>query len=107
MAALRNAVHDLRAESEWRARYTLAGLPARAEDSGGDPFVELLVRLQDATTRYVVELRAEGTPPEQMLVRVKSLVRDALSVEGWSDPEATRSLTAAVVGWSIDTYYDR
>jgi hypothetical protein len=42
-----------------------------------------------------------------MLVCVKALVRDALSAEGWCDPDATQSLTAAVVGWSIDAYYHR
>ena len=42
-----------------------------------------------------------------MLVRVKDLVRDALTDEGWFDRTATRPLTAAVVVWSIDAYYGR
>lgn len=107
---VRRALHDLRVESELRRR-SVPDAPvaqlATPGDSASDPLVRLLAELRAVTTRYVVGLRAEGAPPEQMLVRVKAMVRAALAAEGWRDPESTRSLTDAVVGWSIDAYYDR
>jgi hypothetical protein len=123
MTAVRSAVHALRGERERRGPYQRGGPWPRAvaarsvvarigEDEGladavSASLVGPLAQLRDATTRYVVALRADGAPPERMLVCVKALVRDALSAEGWCDPDATQSLTAAVVGWSIDAYYDR
>lgn len=77
-----------------------------AYDATCDPLVALLTQLRAATTRYVLELRAEGARPEQMLVQVKAFVREAMSVDRWTDPEATRALTEEVVRWSIAAYYD-
>jgi hypothetical protein len=33
-------------------------------------------------------------------------VHDALIDEGWGDRDASRSLTSAMIVWSIDAYYD-
>ena len=115
--ALRRAVHELRLETErrsWALRPTRAGggtpftlpLDRSPRDAASDPLVALLAQLRAATTRYVYALRADGARPEQVLVQVKGLVRESMSAEGWSDPEATRALTAEVVRWSIDAYYD-
>ena len=115
--ALRSAVHDLRLETERRAgalrptrdgRGTPFTLPAdrSPRDGAADPLVALLAQLRAVTTRYVYALRAQGARPEQMLVRIKAFVRDSMRAEEWSDPEATRVLTAEVVRWSIDAYYD-
>ncbi|GLC26971.1 hypothetical protein [Roseisolibacter agri] len=107
---VRRALHELRIESE-RRRRTVHDAPvallAIPEGAASDPLVGLLAELRAVTTRFVVRLRADGAPPEQMLVRVKAMVRDALAAEGWRDPECMRELTDAVVGWSIDAYYDR
>ena len=106
---VRRALHHLRIESERRRSVHDAPIPMldTLGDSASDPLVRLLAELRAVTTRYVVGLRADGAPPEQMLVRVKAMVREALAAEGWHDPESTRSLIDAVVGWSIDAYYDR
>ncbi|HEY0776999.1 MAG TPA: hypothetical protein VGD56_03440 [Gemmatirosa sp.] len=72
-----------------------------------DPVPGLLAQLRAATTVYVCGLQATGARPEQMLVRVKALVRDAMAAEGWHDVEATDALVAHVVRWSIAAYYDR
>ena len=115
--ALRRAVHDLRVEAERRA-WTLrpvrdgVGTPftlppdRTSREAASDPLVGLLAQLRAVTTRYVYALRAQGARPEQMVVRVKAFVRESMGAEGWSDPEATRVLTAEVVRWSIDAYYD-
>lgn len=115
--AVRNAVHDLRVETERRAwatrpprdrAFPTPALPVAGASTRGrpDPLVALLAQLQAVTTRYVRGLRAGGARPEQMVVQVKTFVRDAMLAEGWADPDATRALTAEVVRWGIDAYYD-
>ena len=116
-AAVRHAVHDLRVETERRAwatrpprdrTFPRPALPVAGASIGGrpDPLLALLAELQAVTTRYVRQLRAGGARPEQMVVQVKTFVRDAMLAEGWADPDATRALTAEVVRWGIDAYYD-
>lgn len=78
-----------------------------ADGAASDPLPGLLATLRAVTTRYVCRMRGDGARPEQMLVRVKACVREAMAAEGWHDPEAVQALTAAVVGWSIAAYYDR
>ena len=115
--AVRRAVHDLRAEAERRAwasrplRYAptsgdIGGHPDDPAGAAPDPLVGLLAQLRAVTTRYVCGLRADGARPEQMLVQVKTFVREAMAAEGWADPEAVRALTAEVVRLSIAAYYD-
>jgi hypothetical protein len=110
-------VHQLRLEAErrsWALRPVRDGggtplmLPADRSSRGttSDPLVALLAQLRAVTTRYVYTLRAQGARPEQMIVQVKGLVREVMGAEGWVDPEASRVLTAEVVRWSIDAYYD-
>lgn len=132
--AVRRTVHDLRAAAAgraWASRFgrgsaarpafgsvsangalpaAPAGGPTAAESLdplAGDPLSEALAQFHQATTRYVCELRAGGARPEQMLVRVKAFVREAMAAEGWTDPEAVQALTAQAVTWSINAYYDR
>lgn len=78
-----------------------------AAEPAGDPLVGLLAQLRAVTTRYVCRMRGDGMRPEQMLVRVKACVREAMAADGWHDPQALRALTAAAVAWSIAAYYDR
>lgn len=107
VAAARRSVHDLRIAAErraWAARPVAAASAGAAAPAALLP--ELLVELRAVTTRYVGGLRAEGARPEQMLVRVKAFVREAMAAEGWHDPEAARALTAHVVDWSIAAYYE-
>lgn len=122
-SAVRSAVGRLRREHArlaWPARTSTASWLARSPAASGaapaasapdgrqaDPLVGLLATLRAVTTRYVCRMRAEGARPEQMLVRVKACVRDAMTAEGWEDPEAVQAVTAAVVTWSIAAYYDR
>ena len=80
---------------------------AGTDGADSDPLVGLLETLRAVTTRYVCRMRGAGARPEQMLVRVKACVREAMDAEGWHDPEAAQMLTAAVVTWSIAAYYDR
>ena len=64
------------------------------------------VALYEAVSKYVVELRAHGLPPERMLVVLKELVRGTAP-----DSIASRAvhldadLLRLVVTWSIDAYY--
>ena len=127
--AVRGAVHDLRVEAERRAWATrplrdfsaltssasartapvLAGAAASesaSQDGVPDPLVGLLGQLRAVTARYVCALRSGGARPEQMLVQVKAFVREAMTAEGWTDPDATQAITAEVVRWSITAYYD-
>jgi hypothetical protein len=108
--AVRLTVRDLRLEAErrpWAIRPLGAETPLLPRDvAASDPLVRLLTQLRAAVTRHVHTLRAEGAHPERMLVQVKAFMREAMTVEGWTDPEATRALTAEVARWSIDAYYD-
>lgn len=118
---LRRTVRDLRLEVERRAwaRRTpwgpgdtlLTPVPhppdAASREAASDPIAGLLAQLRAAIERYVYELRAEGAPPERMLVRVKAFVRETMSTDGWTDPEATHELTQIAVRWSIDAYYSQ
>lgn len=110
-SAVRGAVRGLRGEAERRAWATRPLFrPAAVPSTGAaesDPLVGHLAQLRAVTTQFVCGLRADGARPEQMLPRVKTLVREAMSAEGWHDPEAARALTEHVVRWSIDAYYDR
>jgi hypothetical protein len=118
-AEVRRAVHDLRVAAErpgaaipaWatRTRPAPAGPGASRGDGpadASDPLVGLLAQLRAVTTRYVRGLRAGGARPEQMLVRVKELLNEAMTSDGWRDPAAATALTAEVVRWSIAAYYD-
>jgi hypothetical protein len=125
-AAARRAVHDLRIETERRGAAPPAWATRTPRPASGrtpalpdataagendpldlsDPVVALLAQLRTVMTRYVRGLRATGARPEQMLVQVKGFVRDAMTADGWRDPEAARVLTAEVVRWSIAAYYD-
>lgn len=84
--------------------------PTPAAPAAGDvacsALAGCLAELRAVTAHYVCGLRAEGVRPEQMLPRVKALVRDALVAERWRDPEPTEALMAHVVRWSIEAYFD-
>ena len=60
--------------------------------------------LRASVWAYAHTLRAEGLPPEAMIVEVKAAVRDATPVE--LDSLAARVLLADAVRWSIEAYYD-
>lgn len=116
-AAVRQAVRELRTLAERRAWATRGPFRGPApvptphawfgEAGHPAPSGDVLADLHAATARYVRTLRDEGARPEQMLVRVKACVRDAMEAERWQDPDAVQALTAEVVGWSIAAYYDR
>lgn len=90
-----------------RAPTVAAASPtAPSLDAAPDLLVGLLAQLRAVTTRSVRRMRAAGARPEQMLVRVKACVREALAAEGWHDVEAVQVITAHVVSWSIAAYYD-
>lgn len=119
--AVRHTMHDLHAAAAGRAWAARFGRSARARPApgdfaaaadglappAGDPLAEALAQFRAATACYACALRSEGARPEQMLVRVKAFVREAMAAEGWSDYEAVQALTAEAVGWSIAAYYDR
>lgn len=124
--AVRRAVHDLwsaaaRQEAThpaWASRFlprpswdapmqaSVSVAAGRTQDAASDTTAALLVCLQAVTRRYVCGLRAGGARPEQMLVQVKSLIRDATVADGRLDPRTTRALTEEMVRWSIAAYYD-
>ena len=55
-------------------------------------------------TAYVRHLKADGLPPERMLVLVKTAFREAAPPE--LDPVDARALMEDVVRWSVEAYYD-
>lgn len=80
---------------------------ASAKTGEADPLVGLLAQLRAAITGYVCQLRADGARPEQTVVRVKALVREAMADDKWYDPAAVQTITAEAVRWSIHAYFDR
>lgn len=83
--------------------------PARlaGQETGADSahFVALLAELRAVVRGEVRARRGQGTPPERVLMQVKTLLRDAMILEGWLDRAAIDALTALAVSWTIDAYY--
>ena len=98
------SLYDEAGRHAWATRALPSSAHATRE---GDPLVGLLAQLRAAVTRFVYQLRAEGAPPERVLVEVKRHVREAMAGDGWLDPAAVQALTAEAVRWSIEAYYDR
>lgn len=61
--------------------------------------------LRGAMGDYVRRLRADGVPPQSMLVLVKEALRESTPA-GLAALEAREALTAEVVRWSVEAYYD-
>jgi hypothetical protein len=59
--------------------------------------------LRDNCRDFVRGLKAAGTAPQQVLIAVKTVVRDAArrTESSWD----AQSLTAEIVQWAIDAYY--
>jgi hypothetical protein len=59
--------------------------------------------LRAACDAFVRQLKAAGTPPQHVLIAVKTIVRDAArrSDAAWD----AHPLTREIVQWSIDAYY--
>ena len=64
----------------------------------------LRAELRASVTAYVHHLRADGIPPERMLVLVKATLRESTPPE--LDAVEARTLMEDVVRWSVDAYYD-
>ena len=58
---------------------------------------------RDVVAAYAAQLRADGTPPERMLIVLKAPVRDA--TPGLLEQAQLHALTADVVRWSIEAFY--
>ncbi len=78
-------------------RYSTAGTADRPDDEVS--VHRALVRT--AATAYARRVKADGLPPEQMLVLVKA----ATSIHGLLGFGA-QALTNDIVRWSIDAYFD-
>jgi hypothetical protein len=63
----------------------------------------LRAELRAGVTAYVRLLRADGVPPERMLVLVKSTIREATPLG--LDAHEVRDLVEDVVRWSVEAYY--
>jgi hypothetical protein len=61
--------------------------------------------LRGAVRDYTRRLRADGVPPQALLVLVKSALRESTPA-GIGALEAREALTADVVRWSVEAYYD-
>ena len=104
LARAREPIATLRRE---RSRSELPyGTPTPADVSSAGVRVTQALRaqLRASVTAYVRRLRSDGGSPEQTLVDVKAVVRDA------TPPELaiveSRELMAEVVRWSVETYYE-
>ena len=74
--------------------------PGQPDDTGSNlPALRMLARA--AATAYARQLRAEGLPPQRMLV----LVTAATSHQGFPGFGA-QELTNDIVRWSIEAYFD-
>ena len=100
----RGPIATLRCE---RSRSELPhGAQTRTDVSNASARVTLALQaqLRASVTAYVRRLRNDGVPPEQTLVDVKAVVREA------TPPELaiieSRELMAEVVRWSIETYFE-
>ena len=89
-----------RAVGVWLARSPPATLGSNGDrETDGIRTLRALVRA--SATAYARRLKADGLPPERMLV----LVKDAAGHPG--EPGfAARELTSDVVRWSIDAYFN-
>lgn len=67
-------------------------------------FVVSLPQLRASVTAYVAGLRREQLPPQTVLVHVKAMLREGLPSR--LDVGTERELTAEVVRWCIEAYYD-
>lgn len=83
---------------------TLRALSAAVARYGRDE--SALEHLRTPLRQFCVQARRDGTPPEQMLTRVKHVL-DALSLFE-SDSELTttdRSPRSAIISYAIEMYY--
>jgi len=98
------AVAD-RAVGLWLARHSDVPSPHAVAQETGDGFGENLRALRAlvraAATAYARQLRADGVPPERMLV----LVKTATAHHG-SPGFGAQELTNDIVRWSIEAYFD-
>jgi len=105
---VRSVIQRLREEPELRAKLMLLGSPDdTVKDAATESVVGLLAQLRAIVTRNVCRMRAEGAWPEQVLVQVKTWLREAMTAERWNEPRILEALNARVVDWSIAAYYDR
>jgi nucleotide-binding universal stress UspA family protein len=72
-----------------------------AQDQASNDLLALRALARAAATAYARQLRAEGLPPERMLV----LVKQATSHQGFPGFGA-QQLTNDIVRWSIEAYFD-
>ena len=89
----------------WLARDSRQSAPAdvrqdRGDQTGHDVHA-LRAVVRAAATAYARQLKAEGLPPERMLV----LVKEATSHQGFPGFGA-QELTNDIVRWSIEAYFD-
>ena len=89
----------------WLARNSKQSTPVDAQpvaqDQAGNDLLALRALARAAGTAYARQLRAEGLPPERMLV----LVKEATSHHGFPGFGA-QELTNDIVRWSIEAYFD-
>lgn len=89
----------------WLARNSKQSTPVDLRPGGPDEIDSDLLALRAvaraAATAYARQLRAEGLPPERMLVLVKA----ATSHQGFPGFGA-QELTNDIVRWSIEAYFD-
>jgi hypothetical protein len=89
----------------WLARNSKQSAPVGvapdARDQTGNDLIALRAMARAAATAYARQLKAEGLPPERMLV----LVKEATSYQGFPGFGA-QELTNDIVRWSIEAYFD-
>ncbi|MDF1504413.1 hypothetical protein [Roseisolibacter sp. H3M3-2] len=100
----RAAIRSSKAQT-LRSRLVLANAEALAGASQRSIEASLALRaqLRASITAYVHRLRAEGEPPQRMLVLVKTAMREGTPPE--LDVFEARELMSDAVRWSIVAYY--
>nr|ASV46937.1 hypothetical protein [uncultured bacterium] len=76
---------------------------ADASERAVEASLALRAQLRASVTAYVRHLRADGAPPERMLVLVKAAVSESAPPE--LDPVEAHALMEDVVRWSVEAYY--
>jgi hypothetical protein len=99
-AILSAQAHMGRSQSLLARAQLLVGASARNVQESAD----LRELLHASVAAYARRLKAEGQPPERMLVLVKSAVREAVPPE--LDAVEVRELVEDVVRWSVEAYFE-
>lgn len=93
-----------RGEAWWGPAFAFGGARGAAGASAWRAPPPVRAQLRESVRAYACRLRADGVPPERMLVLVKTAIREAIPPE--LDAFEAPALTGALVRESIMAFYE-